>query len=58
METNQILKEAENLLNTITFSEFTKKVNDSFNALTMLTELYKSNNEDLINILNSVENGR
>jgi hypothetical protein len=33
------------------------KINESFNALLMLSELYKSGNTDIINVLNEVENG-
>ena len=54
----ETIKEAEELLDTMSFNDFTNKVNNSFTALTMLTELYKTDNKDLIDILNSVENGR
>jgi len=50
------IKNGEDLLDTIPFNQFVNKLNDSFNALIMLTELYKSGNPDLINILNEVEN--
>lgn len=33
------------------------KIDESFSALLMLTELYKSGNTDIINVLNEVENG-
>lgn len=58
MDIQQTITEAEALLDTMSFNDFCNKVNNSFTALTMLTELYKTDNKDLIDILNSVENGR
>ena len=57
MDIKQTITEGEALLQTMPFGEFCNKINDSFNALIMLSELYKSGNPDLINILNEVENG-
>jgi hypothetical protein len=58
MSIDKTIKQGEELLDTMSFSDLTNKVNDSFNALLMLTELYKTGNPDLIDILNTVENGR
>jgi hypothetical protein len=43
---------------TISLSEFNNKIKESFEALALLIELYKSDNTDLTNILKEVENGR
>lgn len=58
MDVKQTIIDGEALLETTSFSEFTNKVNESFNSLLMLTELYKTGNPDLIDILNTVEHGR
>lgn len=58
MDINKTIINGEELLETTSFLEFTNKVNESFNSLLMLTELYKTGNPDLIDILNTVEHGR
>lgn len=54
----QTIINGEALLETTSFETFTNKVNESFNSLLMLSELYKTGNPDLIDILNTVEHGR
>lgn len=49
------IDKAKELLDTMQFDEFCNKVNSSFNAISCMMELIKSNNEDVINI---IENGR
>jgi hypothetical protein len=52
------IKEAESILPTQSFESFCSEVNNGFASLLILTELQKSGNTDLIEILNTVENGR
>lgn len=52
------IKEAEQLIDTTSFDGFCKIINSGFESLLFLTEIQKSDNEDLINVLIDVENGR
>lgn len=53
----QTIINGEALLETTSFETFTNKVNDSFNSLLMLTELYKNADIHMIDLLNEIENG-
>lgn len=51
------IKEAEKILRDNSFEGFCDKINEGFQATFILSEWYKSGNEEVINILNEVENG-